>query len=419
MPRLMPSHMEEPRRALGWMDVLWLVFLAGLALLPPLDVIHKQLILLAIGAFQILESKILKRVRPKLRGSFSVLIKTLLATLLVGHTGVPVPINSSYYLIYYLPVVSAATLFGPWATLLWTAFASAAYCSFLLPALQEFELTSDGATELAIRILFFFLPAMVVNRFVTESRRQAERLAETNRQLEQAQAEARRSERLAALGQLSAGLAHELRNPLAVIKGSAETLTKKLGPADPLASELAGYISSEVNRLNTLVSRFLNFARPSKLDLRPDDVPRLLDAALKAARDRWPGAKVEVERRYAENLPRVAVDADLCEQVFTNLVLNAYEAMPEGGKLLLAATPVNSDRRQGVEIEVRDTGPGIPAELREQIFNPFFTTKKGGVGLGLAIVSKIVDDHRGSIRVTSEPGRGASFRVFLPAEEDM
>lgn len=413
--------MEEQERAtFGWLDLLWLVFLGGLAILPPLFEIHKQLILLAIALFQIFEPDILKRVRPWRRGTFSVLLKILLATLLVEHTG-DVPIQSSYYLIYFLPVVSAAMLFGPWATLLWTALASAAYLSFLLPALQEFELAPGGGAELAIRILFFFLAAIVVNRFVMEYRRQvmryqtlAEALAETNRRLEQAQAEARHSERLAALGQLSAGLAHELRNPLAVIKGSAETLMKKVHKSDPLTSELAGYISSEVNRLNTIVSRFLNFARPSKLDLRPQEITGLVDVSLKAVHDRWPEAKVEVERRYAADLPNVPVDAELCEQVFTNLVLNAYEAMPEGGKLRMAVSPANSDGRRGVEIEIEDSGPGIPAELREQIFNPFFTTKKGGVGLGLSIVSKIVDDHRGWIRVQSEAGRGACFRIFLP-----
>jgi len=108
----------------------------------------------------------------------------------------------------------------------------------------------------------------------------------------------------------------------------------------------------------------------------------------------------------------------LCEQVFTNLFLNAYEAMgTDGGKLKVGIAPAESDGRRGVEVSIQDTGPGIPPELREQIFNPFFTTKKSGVGLGLSIVSKIVDDHRGWIRVATPPGgagQGACFRVFLP-----
>ena len=132
-----------------------------------------------------------------------------------------------------------------------------------------------------LRILFFFLAAMVVNRFATENKRQtrryqevAEQLAKTNRELEHVQAEARRSERLAALGQLSAGLAHEIRNPLGIIKGSAEMLIERLATAEPLAAELAGYISTEVNRLSALVTRFLDFARPLHLELRPARFPR-------------------------------------------------------------------------------------------------------------------------------------------------
>jgi signal transduction histidine kinase len=406
------------------MDLLWLAFLVGLALLKPLFEIHKQLTLLGLGIFQIFEYRFIGLV-PRRGRAYSVVLKILLASVVVNCTG---GIESSYYLIYFLPVVTAAMFFEGWETLLWTAVTSATYCSFLIwVPWWNYELTAEGATELAIRNLFLFLAAIVVNRFVTENRRQAQRyrelaetLAETNRQLAQVQEEKRRSERLAALGQLSAGLAHEIRNPLGVIKGSSEMLSKKLQTSDPVTGELAGFISSEVNRLNTIVTRFLDFARPSQLELRREPIAPLVDRALKAARDRWPEAKVDVERNYAGNLPPVPVDADLCEQVFTNLFLNAYEAMgDEGGKLRVAITAANSHGRSGVEVAVEDTGPGIPAEMLQQIFNPFFTTKKSGVGLGLSIVSKIVDDHRGGIRVESPrsgAGKGACFRVFLPVE---
>ena len=421
------SSTVETQSRFAWIDLLWLVFLAGLAVLPPVREIHKQLILAGIGLFQIFESRLLRPAPAALRNSTSVLVKIILAALLVSHTE---GINSSYYPIYYLPVVSAAMLFDAWATLLWTALASASYCAFLIPALKNYQLTPEGVPELASRNLFFFVAAIVVNRFVTESRRQAQRyqnlaeaLAETNRQLERVQADVRRSERLAALGQLSAGLAHEIRNPLAVIKGSAETLDKKLASAEPLVRELAGYISSEVNRLNALVSRFLDFARPSEPELRPEEVPPMIDRALKAAHERWPEIHVEVEREYAENLPPVLVDPSMCEQVFANLALNAYEAMgQQGGKLKVSAKaasgrPGEEETRPGVMVEFQDTGPGIPAQLREQIFNPFFTTKRTGVGLGLSIVSKIVDDHGGWIDVTNSADRGACFRLFLPAAE--
>jgi len=327
--------MNSPeRRTLNWMDLLWLVFLAGLAALPPVRETHKQLILLAIGVSQLAEGRIVAW-RPGRGRSYVVLLKLALATLLLSHTG-DLGINSSYYPILFLPVVTAAVYFGPWGALLWTALVSAAYCSYLYPALQEYVLTPSGLAELVIRNLFFFLAAIIVNRFAVENRRQtlryqllAEQLADTNRLLERAQAEARRSERLAALGQLSAGLAHEIRNPLGIIKGSAEILTQRLSRAEPLAAELAGYISSEVNRLSALVARFLDFARPLRLELRPSSLAGIADRALHSVAANWNGPPVRVVRRYQENLPDIPVDEKFCEQVFVNLAQNACEAMGE------------------------------------------------------------------------------------------
>src|SRR6202050_729053 len=412
-----PITSEQNRPAINWMDGLWLLFLVALALLPPVAEIHKQLTLLAIGVVQFSEGWLLARA-PRRGAAYVVLLKIALATLLIDHTG-GVGINSEYYPIFYLPVVTAAEYFSPCATLLWTALASAAYCSYLLdPALRDYDVTPESYRFLALRIVFFFLAAMVVNRFVVENHRQikryqelAETLAETNRKLEQAQEEARRSERLAALGQMSAGLAHEIRNPLGVIKGSAEMLHQKLGESNPLASELAGYISSETNRLSALVTRFLNFARPLHAELAPQEITAGLDRALHsvALTHEHKNGLVRVERQYQPNLPMVPLDESLSEQAFVNLMQNAYDAMGSGGGTLrVAAARANIGNRDGVEVRIEDTGPGIPAELREQIFNPFVTTKKTGVGLGLSIVSKIMGGHHGTIRIGGGAG-GASF----------
>ncbi len=425
---------ETKRSYINWMDLLWLVFLAGLALVPPVKEIHKQLILLAFGILQLSEGWFIGRV-PRRGPTYVVLLKIALATLLVDHTG-EISINSSYWPIYFLPVMTAAEYFGPLATMLWTALGSAFYCSYLYPALQDYEITEENYALLAIRILFFFLAAVVVNRFVVENRRQtqryqelAETLAETNRRLERVQAEARRSERLAALGQLSAGLAHEIRNPLGVIKGSAEMLNQKLAGSNELAAELAGYILTESNRLSALVTRFLDFARPLHADLAPQEITAVLDRALNDVAQLWKGSPVRVEKNYQESLPQVALDEGLAEQAFVNLIQNAYDAMSANGGVLHVQAQRsrqnsrNGDAVEGVEVRIEDTGPGISPELREQMFNPFVTTKKNGVGLGLSIVSKIVDGHHGSIRVESPTnaagnaaqGSGACFIMFFPA----
>jgi two-component system, NtrC family, sensor histidine kinase HydH len=409
---------------LNWMDLIWLVFLGGLALLPPLNEIHKQLILFAIFVVQLFEGWLVARL-PKRGPAYSVLVKILLATLLLDHTG-EIGINSSYFPIYFLPVVSAAIYFDTLGALAWTTAASLAYLSLLQPAMLEVDITPEGYGILTIRVLFFYVAAILVNRFAVENRRQVQRLEdlsakleETNRQLRRAEADARRAERLAALGQLSAGLAHEIRNPLGVIKGSADMLSRKVAASEPLVAELAGYISSEVNRLNALVVRFLDFARPSKLELRPERISEIVDRALEAATASFPNAGVKIERQYAPDLPNIPADAQLCEQVFVNLITNAIQAMqaqPAAAEKMLhiAIEEEVSNGEPGIAVFVEDTGPGVPPELREQIFNPFFTSKKDGVGLGLSIVAKIVDDHRGTIRLEENTPRGARFHVFLP-----
>jgi signal transduction histidine kinase len=408
-----------------WFDFLWLVFLGGLALLPPLREFHKHLILVAIGVVHLLETRFIGLLGKGGR-YVAVLAKIGLAALLLGHTGDAAPIASSYWPIFLLPIMTAALYFGPLGTILWTTATALAYCAYLIPARLEFEITRASIGELMLRIMFLFGVGLVTNRFSMDYRLQVRRyqalsetLSEANRNLKQAQDEARRAERLAALGQLSAGLAHEIRNPLGVIKGSAEILNQKVAGSDPLSQELAGYIYTEVNRVSALVGRFLDFARPSRLQLHAEDVTTVMDNSLKAVSQQGATARVNVLRDYAPALPPVLIDREMCEQAFTNLVLNACEAMgDEGGDLHIRIHADGaSASAQEVVVEIEDTGPGISPELKEQIFNPFVTTKKSGVGLGLAIVSKIVDAHRGSLHVTSESGHGACFRVALPVAE--
>jgi signal transduction histidine kinase len=241
-------------------------------------------------------------------------------------------------------------------------------------------------------------------------RRTAEHLAEANRQVLVAHEAVRRSDKLAALGQLTAGLAHELRNPLGTIKASAEMLNQQLSAENAVAREVAGFISTEVDRTNSLVTRFLQFARPLQLRLEIADLAHLLDRAIAEAEREAPG--IAVYRNYAPEMPPFAFDAELMERVFYNLVLNAAQATAPGGTVTVKT------RAEGrtAEIAVIDRGVGIgPAQMKD-IFNPFFTTKPEGVGLGLAIVAKIVDEHGGKIAVESEPGKGSIFCVSLPMD---
>jgi two-component system, NtrC family, sensor histidine kinase HydH len=237
----------------------------------------------------------------------------------------------------------------------------------------------------------------------------ARQLAEANRSLQEAEAAVRRSDRLAALGQLTAGLAHELRNPLGTIRASAEMLAKKVGAEDAVAGELAGFISSEVDRTNSLITRFLEFARPLKLRLAPTSLAEVLDRAVTEMERHNPPYEVSIHKNYAPDIPPLSLDAELMQRVFYNLLVNAAQATAPGGSVTLKTRPFGA----GAEISVIDRGSGIAAEHLESVFNPFFTTKQDGVGLGLAIVSKIVDEHGGRIALESEPGQGSVFRVFL------
>jgi two-component system, NtrC family, sensor histidine kinase HydH len=172
-----------------------------------------------------------------------------------------------------------------------------------------------------------------------------------------------------------------------------------------------------VNRLSSLVTRFLDFARPQHLARSQQPVDKIVDRALKAVATPWDGPEIRVEREYAAGLPDVPLDENFAEQVFINLAQNAYDAMVDGGTLRVTIAAARRDRSDGVEVRFTDTGPGVAPEMREQIFNPFVTTKQKGVGLGLSIVSKIVDDHSGVLRLEAGSGPGACFTVFFPLDE--
>lgn len=322
-------------------------------------------------------------------------------------------VASPYYPIMLLPVVSTATSLGVVATVVVSVAAAAASMSFLfLIDWKQFYMDEENWHVLAIRCLLMAATAVLVNTLGkavrTESARYkatAEQLSIANENLLAAEAAKRRAERLAALGQLTAGLAHELRNPLASIKGSADLLARSSGAKDPMAKELGDIISSEVDRTNLLVTRFLAFARPLEPQRETAEITEVIDRAAKHA-------NVQIEREYSSNIPKLSIDPALIEQVFINLLSNAAQASEDGQPI---SVTTRLDGRT-VVVDVADHGCGIPADKIETIFNPFFTTKQSGVGLGLAIVSKIVVGHGGRMTVDSEPGKGSTFHVRLPIE---
>jgi len=397
-------------------DLVLLVLFGALAVLGPSREPGTILVISALGILQIVEPKVSFLLSA--RGSIlSNLLKLALGYSVIWETG---GVNSSYYWSLLIPVVSAATTLGAAGTALFTVLACATYLSFLLSIdWTRYMIPPDQISELSLRLVFLAVVGYLTQRLAeanrTEARKAqaaAEQLAEANRSLQEAEAAVRRSERLAALGQLSAGLAHELRNPLGTIKASSEMLVKNIPKDNALAAELAGFISTEVDRTNSLVTRFLEFARPLELRLNQAELSELIDRAIAQLERNTPPYDLTVYRNYSPDVRPFPFDAELLERVIYNLLINAAQATPPGGAVTVKTRPVDGS----VEISVIDRGAGIAPQDLESIFNPFFTTKKEGLGLGLAIVSKIVDLHGGKMAVESEPGKGSVFRVYLPTE---
>src|ERR1700730_14034459 len=219
------------------------------------------------------------------------------------------------------------------------------------------------------------------------------------------------SERLAALGRITAGVAHEVKNPLNSMRLWLENLKESL-PAemDSNAMQAVQVLDKEIDRLDAVVKRFLDFTRPMEVRLEATQLADILRDVIEIAQPQLRKAKVEVAQLLPIDVPEVYVDRALLKQAVLNLVLNALEAMPNGGKLHL----VLSRRGEMAEISVGDTGKGIAPENKKKIFQPFFTTRPGGSGIGLASTFRIVQLHNGSIDFTSELGRGTTFRIGLP-----
>ncbi|HXJ84328.1 MAG TPA: ATP-binding protein [Candidatus Methylomirabilis sp.] len=236
------------------------------------------------------------------------------------------------------------------------------------------------------------------------------------------EAQLRRSDRLAALGTLAAGLAHEIKNPLSSLQTFTRLIPRKFHD-QRFRETFERVVPQELDRINGIVDRLLELARPHRLNLKPVQVSALLERVLDLYVNQIEAKQITVLRAYTPDLPAIQGDEEHLYQAFLNIVANALEAMSTGGRLTLRASrPEDRDwlpngRRspaRGVKVEIEDTGSGISLPAADRIFNPFFTTKEAGTGLGLALAHKIIEDHGGSITFRSTPGVGTTFRLLLP-----
>jgi len=222
------------------------------------------------------------------------------------------------------------------------------------------------------------------------------------------------AEKMAAIGELAAGIAHEIRNPLGIITGSAETVRKHKD--QKIREEMTNYILEESQRINGLISTFLDFGRPKEPKLVSCDLREVLEKTLLLLSPQAKTLGVEIKREIPQKLLQVSIDPDQMRQAFTNLGVNALEAMPHGGVLKVI---VLENARGRVVVRFSDSGKGIPKEVQPKVFEPFFTTKEGGTGLGLSIAHRIITQHGGDISVEGEEEKGSNFTITLPLEKEI
>jgi signal transduction histidine kinase len=265
---------------------------------------------------------------------------------------------------------------------------------------DEVELTEATCAQLALAI---------ANARLYES------LWASYAELAAARAEMVKRERFAALGELSAIVAHEVRNPLGVIFNAVASLRRMLKPQGDIAL-LLNILAEESDRLNRMVGDLLDFTRPREAVLQPENILHVVEEAVEAVRSQQgtEGGTITFGVEVEETLPPVPVDRRQIRRALINILINAIQAMPNGGAVQVRARRAPVGGREWLRLDVADTGCGIPTELLHRVFEPFFTTKAQGTGLGLAVVKSIIEEHHGELSLESAPGRGTTFTLRLP-----
>jgi signal transduction histidine kinase len=342
------------------------------------------------------------------------LIAAAIILLAASHWFTP-PSKSLHNTLFHLgviPILASGMLFG-WRS---AALAAVLIGGTELPQVwlkwrHDSVYFSDQVGELAV----FCAAGVVVGYLSERQRRQRIELERTTRELENVYTELRenierltKAERLSAVAQLSASLAHEIRNPLAGLSGAAGILRRGHAGAEG-TRDCIEIIERESNRLNKLLTGFLEFARPRAPRIQPTDLVAVIDSVIALASHSAGATAIEFRRALSDDLPEVECDPEQLKQVLLNLVNNAIEAASNGVVELHAEADENH-----AAITVRDHGAGVPHERRERMFEPFFTTKDNGTGLGLAIAAKIVEQHGGALTAANAPGGGLAMIVQLP-----
>jgi signal transduction histidine kinase len=244
----------------------------------------------------------------------------------------------------------------------------------------------------------------------------SQELSEAYKRLQETFEQLRRSDRLAAIGQLSAGIAHEIRNPLGSIKGSVEILEQEVPPDHP-KNEFVGIIKDEVARLNSLINDFLQFARPPEPVVSLTNLNEVIDSTLTLIARSAEGAQVEIRARLSRELPIARIDPDQIRQVLLNVMINSIQAMPAGGLLEIHTDLKRESNR--IVVEISDEGVGIKKEDLDKIFDPFFSTRAEGTGLGLSVSHQLVTRNGGTISVRDNQGPGVTFCIEFAASAEV
>ena len=314
---------------------------------------------------------------------------------------------------YYLPIIVSALWYGLRGGIQAAALAVVLYLPHVFAKRHGFP--SYEFSQFSEAILFFVFGSLVgvlsdQQRLQQEKLQEtAQRLTEVNADLQKSFESLRRAERLSALGRLSAGLAHEIRNPLSVITGGLEIIGRpKLDPQQ--REEFVGRVKTEVAHLNTMLTHFLEFARPRPPQLQSTDAQRLMEEIGSLVSEFVTTRAIKTRCIPPNTKCTVFVDSNQVREVVLNLVLNASEAMPEGGTIELRA----NEEDRCLVINIKDEGVGVQEEKMQQIFDPFYTTKPEGTGLGLSIAHQIMQEHGGRIEGRRNPDRGMTFSLYFP-----